>query len=214
VSYHESLRLRPDQLWYCFQGRRDESFVNHLDPEKYRNGHLTLSVEQNEAGEVVVTRDYRFDLEGRQLSSRYEFVASFAHGGNIVRYSRSPMEGAPAGVNGFGTRGEFQWERLGDGRFYCQSCRYCQYEEDPDDPVVRFEMTVDEFDPNPTIPSDQFTLAGLKLEPGTVVEDKTGRGRVYKFGNETETLTTEKLNRLVEEQRERGFAAPGRAAAQ
>ena len=30
--------------------------------------------------------------------------------------------------------------------------------------------------------------------------------------NVDETLTTEKLNRLAEEQRERGFAAPGRAA--
>lgn len=214
TSPHEVLLVSPDHLWYCTAGNADQAWKkcwrDYLDPEKYRNGRVIFSVDRGEEQDVVVTRHHSFELNGNELDVMLTIVVSLSRGGNVVRFDRTPIAGAPPGVDAYGEHGEYEWSALGDGRFAPRAFRFRQYVQDPDEPELTFDVDIESFDPNPTIKPNQFTLAALEIEPGTIVEERGGQGRTYRYGKEPVLLKEEELDKLADEQRARGFANPKR----
>jgi hypothetical protein len=204
-TYYPVLRLRPDQVWYAYQADPKRPMAKYLNPDLNPEIVTTMAAKQIGNDEIEIVREFSNGLN-------WTFVASMRQGGNIVRYHRDPDPSVPKGVYGYGSSGELEWAPVGDGRFSLTSYKWREFSSDPADPFVSYELNVESFDPHPQFPLNHFTVEGLDVAPGTKVEDLGPPQRNYTYGNQP-VLLTDELNRLADQQRRRGFAAPERQEA-
>ena len=142
-------------------------------------------------------------------------VARFSlnHGGNVISSDEDhdvPAE-IPRAVRG-SERATWDWVPDGRGRFRLQEHRRDWFDE-AGDLYLKDVLRVLEFDPQPEIDPDLFTLQGLQLPPRTVLEDwmSPNRRRTL-IGKAEQPLVDEAaLRRIAEELRQAGFSASSRS---
>lgn len=203
-GYYRQLALRPDQSWFVFEGHPTTPWSEIFDPGLVEEYVERIIVVQ-EGDHVHVDRIYTVGFKTRS-------TVSLSQGANVVAYDWEAESGASGGFP-YARSGKYEWAPDGNGRWRLASLRYQHHlPGQEDDPAYKYELTVDEFDPDPEIPSDRFTLEGLDVIPGTVIHETGPQGRAYQYGVSPEddtAVSQEALDRLTEILRA-GFSSPER----
>lgn len=202
VTYLLGLKLRPDQLWFNFDGLA--LWKDWLSPTHPRwaapTSHHYFKVRQEDQDRIVVERYFR-DNGGLRVE------VSLQNGGNIVSYDCF-------GEMNIWWRGSYEWAQLPDGRWYLKRGNFQRSANgDPDKPDKRLSVEILEFDPAPKIEPKQFEFVSLRVDPGAMVEEIAPDGtteKSYRFGPQEETLNQKLLDQLSEKLRREGFASPDR----
>jgi hypothetical protein len=203
-NYYRELALRPDQAWFTFE-RDSATPWSAIFETSLAEASVERIVITQEEDLIHFDRVYTFGNTARN-------TVSLSQGGNVVAYEWEAVPNPPGGWP-YARTGTYEWVPFGNGGWRLASLRYKHYlPGQQDDPVYSYEMTVDEFDPEPKIAADRFTLESLNVADGTAVHETGPRGRTYRYGAPNADLTQDALDRLVETLRE-GFAAPESEAA-
>ena len=203
-SYHQILRLRPDQIWLV-HGRHIDlnpiSWAELLDPESTRSATLPHKYVVRREGEIATVE---LHYEGREV---FTVNAALAHGGHIVSYDTETVVAKRL----IWKTGKYEWERHPSGVYWLR--RYEMTYSDPKgSPYGKYHylLEVSDFDPDPDIPKNRFELESLDLPDGTRVTEDRGKGqrRQYRIGGEG--IFENDLDRLADEARRARFASPDR----
>lgn len=217
AGYPAVLDVRPDRCWYRVTGPEYNYYENLrwlvvLDPEQQPKSVTRFVVKKAEEDRIVIER--HFFSGGTHML----ITASLRHGGNVIGYewvfgpedqARVPAVGYPW------EKGSYDWAQTADGQWYLKHCDL-KFAPRGDPGQLNFDFTMDVLEYDPTYkarPSD-FTLAGLKLAPGTTIEEKGKRNRTYRVGQggvEQRGLSRDVLETLSGSLKESGFADPDRA---
>ena len=214
AGYATLLEVCPHQGWYRIggpYGPESSSWRRWLDPEQvpYTVTRFTVSKEPQDQVAVVI----RF-----RGGDSLRILASLRCGGNVIEYETllgAERRGRVPSRGIFWRQGSYDWAQNSNGEWYLKhmECRRSST-GDPTSLYMDFALDVDSFDPKAPINPSEFTLASLKLAPGTTVEETGKRKRTYRIaggGKEKKGIDRDRLDALGESLRESGFAEPGRS---
>lgn len=196
-GYRSNLRLRPDQQWFGMDDgsrRWSEMFdVGTPDrPPKVKFDRLEVRAD----GDHIIVRRH---INGRVL----RITASLKYGANVVAYEPTPSADDPMWY-----RGDYEWGKLPDGRFWLKHHDYeLAANGDKSHANKTYELTVTDFNPEPTIAADRFRFESLNVPDGTQIQEVSKAGtKTYRQGQKTPTRQ-ELLDELADGLRRKGFAA-------
>ncbi|MGC1273885.1 MAG: hypothetical protein WBC44_09275 [Planctomycetaceae bacterium] len=215
AGYADLLEVCPHQCWYRLDGpysKASGDWRRLLDPKRTPETVTKIVVTKQLDDQVLVMLHYR-------SGDRVRVVASLRHGGNVIEYetllSKESRERVPTpGI--FWHQGSYDWAQTSGGEWYLKhmECRRSS-SGDPESLFMDFTLDVVSFDSKARISPSEFTLASLKLAPGTTIEETGKRERTYRIaggGKEKKGIDRHRLDALGESLRESGFAEPGRSA--
>ncbi|MCH7990202.1 MAG: hypothetical protein IID46_13765 [Planctomycetes bacterium] len=201
-TYPEELKIRPDQVWFAMEGRG--SWSEFLDPDRFPAAKFRRVLRRESENIVVLEHTHR------KTGGRIQIVFSLAQGGNVVSYERVP--GDPS--REFSGAGSFEWKRHPTDVWYLHKLSYhTNYPAANPKYTHEYSLEVTEFDPDPKISPDQFSLSALKVPNGTFVEEwnSTGRNKTYyKGGKKPRKDIGAILEELAKKLRSKGFAEKNR----
>lgn len=165
-GYRPELRLRPDPQWFVVGVgiRRWSEMFDVGTPERPPKVKFD-KLEVSDNGDQIVVRRF---LNGASL----RISASPKFGGNVVDYEVTPSSDSPMWF-----RGTYDWKKLPDKRFWLKHYEYAMaVNGDKSHPGRTYELTVTDFNPEPTIAPDRFRFESLKVPEGTLIEEVSNAG--------------------------------------
>jgi hypothetical protein len=171
-SIPEYLLIRPKDCWYKYGEQR--TWLEVLDPA-FGTGFVTsVSIRKLDTDVVRLEREY---LTGHRL----RIDCSLKQGANVVRYESFPPAKPPEGDQI--DQGTYSWVPDGMGGHRLELMEANKYAAaDRTRLLSRFSLRIHEFDPHYVPPRDQFTMAALKVAPGTLVDEYNPQHRSYLYG--------------------------------
>lgn len=166
-GYRPALRLRPDRQWYVMgEGTRLWSELFDVGtPERPPKVPFDKLAVSSEGDQIIVSRF----LKGGPL----RITASQKLGGSVVMYENTPTAGDPMWF-----RGTYEWKKLPDKRFWLKHCEHAMAAKgDKSHPNRTYELTVTDFNPEPTIAADRFRFESFKIPDGTQIQEVSKAGR-------------------------------------
>lgn len=194
-------QVTPKNYWYRSQLYPSYPLIKVFDLKqipKAMQATAQIEAHGDPAGTV------RFLRKNRDLADTVTGRYSLRQDGNLTDYLLDAVSSR------LKIEGRFEWSMTPSGQIYLKKM-FRDRSEMKDNGVVHVLETceISEFDPGFKPTEDAFTLKGLQLPHGTIVEDKT-IGRTYRTGDRAVQTVAENLNQLSQSMKSRGFAAPSR----
>lgn len=188
---------RPDELWTVnFRGNVPFSRSFDVNHPKAADRFVVRSIDDNN---IVIERS-------RKGSIPSVSTISVDAGLRVIENTRTMDGRSPARVD----RSHYEWEQLPAGTWVVRNMEETRsYPDIMDEPMGRFRVKLLDYDPNPAIPSDRFTVEGLKLPAGTRVTELRGsppnlKQKNYTIGGNGE-IPQDLLDSLADELNKSGF---------
>lgn len=201
-SIPDFLLIQPQKRWYKLGEQR--TWLELLDPA-FGTGFVTsVSIRKLDADLVRLEREY---ITGHRL----RIDLSLQQSANVVSYESFPPSTASEGEQI--DQGTYTWVPDGMGGHRLEHHEGNKYAaSDRSRLLARFALRIYEFDPQYVPSRDQFTMAALKVPPGTLVDEYSPEHRSYLYGIAPAKTVQDELDELLPKlkQSSKGFTSPSR----
>lgn len=193
------LEIRPMDLWFKIDGRR--TALEMLDPEFNSKVLSKYVIFERKPSQIVIQRHHK-------TGGNYEYFVDLSRDGNVTSYDTIPKSS-----KGVWIRGHLDWQQTDGGQWYVKFLKMERAMKVKDGQHTRsIEVKVAEYDDDPQIPADRFTLKSLNIAPDTTVEEFGADGKRISRRKPPAAakLDTKKLDPLVEALKAGRLAKPSK----
>lgn len=193
------LKIRPMDLWFKIDGSRLASEM--LDPKFNSEALPKYVIFEKGTNQIVIQRHYK-------AGGYCQFIVDLSRDGNVISYDKIPKSS-----EGVWIRGSFDWQQTDGGQWYVKFLKMERAMKDKGGQHTRsIEVKVAEYEDDPQIPTDRFTLKSLNIPPDTTVEEFGADGKRISRRKPPAAakLNTKTLDPLVETLKSGRLAKPSK----